>query len=133
MRAASVSRRFDAARRPTMVDDALGRLAVVHGVGDVVGSRRRGAVSSMQREVDDEVLALAALFVVHAVVPEDAQPGQCDLVHRSPCSPLPSCRRDAQRVDGVASATSCTRTAHTPACAASTLVTAVARSRRSSR
>ena len=45
-------------------------------------------------------------------------------------SPPPSSRAIAQRVP--VAATSCTRTAHAPACAASTLVTAVARSRRSS-
>ena len=36
--------------------DALGRLAVVDGVGDIVGLRRRGGCRD-QREVDDEVLA----------------------------------------------------------------------------
>ena len=79
------------------VGGPLGQRAVVEGVGQVVAGRRGGQVDP-HRDVDDEVLAVAALVVEHPVVAANGQAAQLDSIsHRSP---RPSaCRRTLQRVD----------------------------------
>ena len=111
----------------------LGEVAVVHGVGEVVRRGRRAGVD-VQDDVDDELLPLAALEVEDAVETLGAQTDQLDPVREGGvgrrghvAAPLVQARatRTASRVGG----TSCTRTAQTPAAAASALVAAVAASR----
>src|SRR5690606_18012911 len=81
----------------------------------------------VDRDVDHERLALLALVLEDAVVGEDAQtrerqPVEARHADRPDQAPATS---SAMRV----ARTSCTRTPHAPDCAASALVTEVARSR----
>ena len=68
-------------------DDAgspRGQYAVVEGVGKVVAGCRVGEVDP-DDDVDDEVLAVAAFVVEHAVVAADVEPAQLDSVsHQHP-------------------------------------------------
>ena len=60
----------------------LGQYAVVEGVGQVVAGGRGGEVDP-DRDVDDEVLAVAAFVVEDAVVTADVQALQFDAIsHR---------------------------------------------------
>src|SRR5690606_11401782 len=108
--------------------DLLGDLAIVHGIGDVVRGGRH-VQRQLQDHIDDEVLPLFALEVVHAVVPPGADAAQHDAIYE--VHDLPSCQASSTASASRVAATSCTRTPHTPALAAKALVTAVARSRRS--
>ena len=78
MRAASFSSRFTGSFDDEG-DDALGDLAVVHGVGDIVSRRRPGGADE-QGHVDDELLTLATLLLEDAVVAERSNTRQGDLV-----------------------------------------------------
>ncbi len=80
MRAASVSMRFSGSP-PTDLDDALGDLAVVHGVGDVVGSRPPARVSTVQASTSTTKSWPSRRSVLEdPVVAERAHTGQRDLV-----------------------------------------------------
>jgi hypothetical protein len=58
---------------------ALGELAVVQGVDEVVGRGGRGEVHP-HRDVDDELLPVAALVLEHPVVAAHTQTAQLDPV-----------------------------------------------------
>ena len=57
------------------LDQPVGQLAVVHGVGHVVGGGGRREIE-LEHDVDDEVLAGFALEVVDAVVAASRQAGR---------------------------------------------------------
>ena len=77
--------------------DLLGELAVVHGVGHVVGCRGR-AVLDVQRRSTTNSWPSRRSCVVDAVAPEDAQARQGDLVEKSiGSSPFPALRDRAAR------------------------------------
>ena len=88
-------------RRPgDDVGGTLGQHAVVHGVGEVVAGGRRLQIDP-HRDVDDEVLAVAALMVEDAVIATNGQaratrfdqPSRSDVTLRPQCLPRPRPRR----------------------------------------
>ena len=98
-------------------------------LGEVVAGRRRAEIEP-DGHVDDELLAVLALEVEDAVVRGDPQPGEGDRVGAHGSYSGRHRPGDQARSGPFGSPrTSCTRTAQAPACAASTLSTAVGRSR----
>ena len=72
------------ARRPGHdVGGLLCEHAVVEGVGKVVGGGR-GCEVDPHRDVDDEVLAVAPLVLIHTVVTANGQAAQLDSVSHRP-------------------------------------------------
>ena len=106
--------------------------AVVDGVGEVVAGTGRREVDG-ELDVDDELLALAALVVEDPVEAPAPDPRQPDAVarhaaHRSLPKP---CRASTTSSASTVATTSCTRTHHTPCRATCTVVAAVTTSRSS--
>src|SRR6266542_578185 len=131
-----------------------GQRAVVDGMRQVIGLRCRPGVRPYHG-VDDELLAVAALVLEHAVPTADPQAAQLDPVQGHAGSPPPACgaarcpagppgsadspgpetpsgpairQRAATRTASALAATACTRTHHAPAAAASAVSAMVASS-----
>src|SRR6185437_9562256 len=87
------------------------------------------------RDVDDELLPVAALVLKHPVMAAYPEPAQLDpVVHDGPSPEVrardaPRCHAVATATASIDDATSCTRTPHAPRSAASPVMTAEARSR----
>jgi hypothetical protein len=63
--------------------NTLGHLAVVRGVADVIGLRRRGEIQ-VKHCVHNKRLALAAFKIKHSVMADGGHTGQRNFVHGSP-------------------------------------------------
>src|SRR5918997_101403 len=117
---------------------SLGQRAIVKRRGQLI-SGRSGAEIHPDCRVDDEVLPVCSLVLVHPVPAMHAQSREGDPVpgavgaHRGLHFAAPSCQAVATAMASRDDAASCTRTPQTPAAAASADTAAVAMSRSSAR